>query len=220
MAELWDLWMRWLDGRQLTGVTLWGWPLFLWGRVGKASQFLAALTVVLDLVGPEALRGFGRRLTGISWSRARQVGRSVLAVIVAILVLSLPVVGLLAVSLAFMEQQGQPVPDLPRVPGHWPLIAMGLFLALWGAAALAFQVTGRATGSEALAAGFVHVPEAFAYVLTALCFWLPWALICGLCVPLLRGTAFLLDRARPAHPARVVAAVLFIIGFHFDFLAS
>ncbi|GLY16365.1 hypothetical protein Kisp01_33800 [Kineosporia sp. NBRC 101677] len=39
------------------------WPLVLgwWGRVGKVLQFVAGLTVLLDLVGPEKLRAVGLR---------------------------------------------------------------------------------------------------------------------------------------------------------------
>ena len=65
------------------------------------------------------------------------------------------------------------------------------------------------------------VPVVVVTALVAGAILLPWLLfIYAFCVPLSRGLAWLLDRAKPAHPLRWIAVLLFVIGFHFDLLAS
>ncbi|HEU5469402.1 MAG TPA: hypothetical protein VFV67_02025 [Actinophytocola sp.] len=47
---------NWFAGRQASSITLFGLPMFWWGRIGKVLQFFAGCVVVLDLIGPERLR--------------------------------------------------------------------------------------------------------------------------------------------------------------------
>lgn len=67
-------WATWWDGGE-TGALPLGWLSVLWwGRVGKLLQFIAGLVVVLDLIGPEALRAFGQRAAD-RWRRTREFFR-------------------------------------------------------------------------------------------------------------------------------------------------
>jgi hypothetical protein len=55
------VWRAWSSGRQTTTITLYGYPMLWWGRIGKGLQFVAGLAVVLDLVEPDWLRAKGTR---------------------------------------------------------------------------------------------------------------------------------------------------------------
>jgi hypothetical protein len=57
-----DAWADWFSVGQVPG-DLWMGPLTIrwWGRVGKIAAFIGGATVVLDLIGPDRLRGLGRR---------------------------------------------------------------------------------------------------------------------------------------------------------------
>jgi hypothetical protein len=53
------VWTAWSSGHPTTTITFCGLPMLWWGRVGKLLQFVAGLTVVFDLFGPERLRAVG-----------------------------------------------------------------------------------------------------------------------------------------------------------------
>jgi hypothetical protein len=57
--ELLDLIATWFDGHSTTNMVLWGWPMLVWGRVGKVMLYLAALSIILDLLDPDKLRERG-----------------------------------------------------------------------------------------------------------------------------------------------------------------
>jgi hypothetical protein len=59
---LWEAWTWWFQGVPLDSVSLWGVPILWWGRIGKTAAFLGGMTVILDIVGPESIRAFGRRV--------------------------------------------------------------------------------------------------------------------------------------------------------------
>ncbi|MEO3926925.1 hypothetical protein ABGB07_24080 [Micromonosporaceae bacterium B7E4] len=67
MEQFWDLWSRWWSGQSIQDLSMFGLPIVVWGRIGKAMQYLGGLTVVAEIVGPERFRSFGDRLTGIPW---------------------------------------------------------------------------------------------------------------------------------------------------------
>ncbi|MFI6484312.1 hypothetical protein ACIBH1_40775 [Nonomuraea sp. NPDC050663] len=56
-----EAWGLWLDGKSTLGNDLFGVPMIWWGRIGKIAAFVAGMTVVLDIIGPERLRQFGGR---------------------------------------------------------------------------------------------------------------------------------------------------------------
>ncbi|MGV9304841.1 hypothetical protein ACWDLG_15830 [Nonomuraea sp. NPDC003727] len=59
MNELLDVIATWFDGHSTTSMVVWGWPMLVWGRVGKVMLYFAALSIVLDLLDPEKLRDRG-----------------------------------------------------------------------------------------------------------------------------------------------------------------
>ena len=64
-VNLLTAWQRWLSGETLTAVNLWGLPILWWGRIGLIAQFVAALTIATEIIGPERLRAFGKQLHGM-----------------------------------------------------------------------------------------------------------------------------------------------------------
>ncbi|MER6509422.1 hypothetical protein ABT158_21550 [Nonomuraea sp. NPDC001636] len=60
-VSLYDAWQLWLSGKSAAGTKLWGVPMIWWGRGGKIVSFIAAATVLLDVVGPERLKQYAER---------------------------------------------------------------------------------------------------------------------------------------------------------------
>jgi hypothetical protein len=73
VSGLWQAWMEWWTGRPQSQRQLWGWQIAYWGRVGLCLQFIAGLTVLLDLIGPERLRQWGESASSKREAAARQV---------------------------------------------------------------------------------------------------------------------------------------------------
>ena len=63
-----DLWVRWWHGELVGSQILWGHPVFVWGRVGKMMQFAGALTIIVEIIGPDRLDRHGRVLKRCRWS--------------------------------------------------------------------------------------------------------------------------------------------------------
>lgn len=55
-------WQLWANGNlALRDMSLWGVPIFWWGRVGKVFALLAGVTLILDIIGKERLARFSSR---------------------------------------------------------------------------------------------------------------------------------------------------------------
>jgi hypothetical protein len=59
-----EAWTLWLSGHLSPNALIWGVSIFWWGRLGKMMQFVAAITIVADIIGPEKIRRFGASLQG------------------------------------------------------------------------------------------------------------------------------------------------------------
>ncbi|MFG1926835.1 hypothetical protein [Cryptosporangium sp. NPDC048952] len=57
-----DAWQIWLSGKEVADAPLWGKTVLFWARAGKLLQFIAGLVVIIDLIGPEALRAHADRM--------------------------------------------------------------------------------------------------------------------------------------------------------------
>ncbi|MGI5503599.1 hypothetical protein [Lentzea sp. CA-135723] len=237
MVEWWELWTAWWSGRQVGQSQLVGWPVLYWGRLGKVLQFAAGLTVLLDLIGPDPLRAFGKRLTRVPWAKGFRRTSEVVAVVVF-------VVSLIAYAVfwvvSVLPDLIPPVSDLlvrraPAEPvelGVWGpvlvFVAVCVFFGLIFLTHWLIYERGQARTPKSKAQlkdeatnAMFFVPVVAVAALLAGAVLLPWLVfIYGLCVPVSRGAAWLLDRGRPAHPLRWAALVLFVIGFQFDLLAS
>ncbi|MFG1626253.1 hypothetical protein [Kribbella sp. NPDC049227] len=54
-------WASWWQGPLAADGQLLGLSILAWGRFGKVFQFAAGLVIILDLIGPDALRAYGTR---------------------------------------------------------------------------------------------------------------------------------------------------------------
>jgi hypothetical protein len=61
-VSLISAWRAWWEGSPMPDLTVWGLRLLWWGRLGKMGEFLGGLTVLLDIIGSERLRAWGRNL--------------------------------------------------------------------------------------------------------------------------------------------------------------
>jgi hypothetical protein len=59
-----EAWTLWLSGNQVQDSLLWGVKILWWGRIGKLIQFMAALTIIAEIIGPDRLRLFGNSMHG------------------------------------------------------------------------------------------------------------------------------------------------------------
>lgn len=214
--------------------------MLAWGRLGKVLQFVAGLAVVLDLIGAEPLRAFGRRLTKVQWGRGMSRTSEGVAVVVFAVSFVVYVVFIVllfvsdyvpALSWRRFEVAGARVGEwLDGSPFGIPIV-VGAFFAYLGLAELTHRLLyGGDRGSSAktraeykreLNASLFLAPVVLVATLVVGIVLLPWLLfIYAFCVPVSRGLAWLLDRTQPAHPLRWAAMVLFVVGFHFDLLAS
>jgi hypothetical protein len=58
----WWAWSSWFSGQHVEDQLLAGVEILWWGRAGKCIEFVAALAVLAEIIGPERLRSFGRLL--------------------------------------------------------------------------------------------------------------------------------------------------------------
>jgi len=74
---LWGIWGKWIEGKATVNFNLDGWPIPYWGRLGKVLQFVAGLTVLLDLAGEERVDRWHSTAT-INYKRNKELSRTLL----------------------------------------------------------------------------------------------------------------------------------------------
>lgn len=60
--SIFEAWKLWLTDHLPSDVIIWGVNVFWWGRLGKMMQFVGAITIIADIIGPEKIRSFGASL--------------------------------------------------------------------------------------------------------------------------------------------------------------
>lgn len=208
------LWDRWLSGEKVDDARLWGWPMLAWGRTGKLLQFAAGLTVLLDLAGPDRLRDFGTWLRRQTWRRlADKLEQPVMTGMGWFLLVY--VGSLVAVAVA-------------RPPQAVTHAVVGLLLGPVGitgvvlcALSLGFLFLKALKEDRQEAEGSLFLLAYLPFLLVGGIPMLLWiAVTQGALIPLADRLAKAFDRALPGHPLRLLAFVLFVVGFGLDLLAS
>ena len=62
VVTLLQAWRFWFEGCPTGKLVLWGYQVFWWGRLGKVIELASALTIVAELIGSDKLHKFGRML--------------------------------------------------------------------------------------------------------------------------------------------------------------
>lgn len=232
-VDIWEAWSHWFAGQPLGDARLWGMPILWWGRIGKLAQFAAGLAVVLDLIGPERLRAWGQQLGAVNpregWARIKSAIRAWYPL--------LDTTGDLYYSGGSSrfdssedelrrERAGE---RFRRAPAHLRRRAWLLRSAGWGIGIALLFLVGVPLARHS------DLPEQVRLLLFFLVLAVPMLLGDLLIVGFLVGISFsyrmmvfaitragarLLDVARPARPLRWLAFAAFVVGFHFDLLAS
>ncbi len=204
-------WWQWLHPTPDRLVPeLWGFPLLWWGRIGKCLQFVGGATLILDLIGPDNLRTFGRH---IGQFRTRRDFENLRDVTVRVL--------------RFLR-----APD-------WPEIAVGMFfLAVFaievvvanpwfktwvlGLPSFLPSVVGfLATAIGLLLMPFYIMALLFGFMLLMVGLQACWnGLLLLFDALFIEPIAWFLDHPRLEWRAKLFAFLALIIGFHFDLLAS
>jgi hypothetical protein len=106
-----EAWRCWAGGQDIGDRELLTVPILWWGRAGKIAAFLGGATIILDLIGPERLKTWGKQKERLSYSG----GQTLLLLMIAVAVLvGNPSVGI------------EKLPLLVRVPLSIAL-AVGMF---------------------------------------------------------------------------------------------
>ncbi|MEU4331132.1 hypothetical protein [Nonomuraea dietziae] len=72
-----EAWQMWFAGDPaLKDATMHGLGTLWWGRFGKIAAFFGGMTVVLDIIGPARIRGYGARLRAIAHAPGEHVRRA------------------------------------------------------------------------------------------------------------------------------------------------
>ena len=218
-----DLVAAWWNGEELKDCVLWGHRILIWGRFGKLAEFIAALVIVIDIIGPERLNRFATTVDeAVAWSSCKGE-----RAITWILERTSEVIGVVFIFAPERRRKlsGGTLRFLFYIKDRWyrsvaaslisAVISISLFVPLVIASA-SLQPEYRLM-VRVVAGLVVFVPFA-AYVLAGL---LVNALYLRFFRALLVQPAiWVLSRPYIATMARIGSVVVLIAGFSFDLLAS
>jgi hypothetical protein len=234
-----NVWRHWLAGEPTSGLVLWTLPVLWWGRIGKMLEFTAVAAVVLDLVGPDRLRTWGRQLRQPVFRKVEDWG---LLEVVGLVI----TIGLIIEYHAYYNKAGQWLVVhifnfYQRLPAeaYWIAGALSATFLTLALAVLPWRRHDWAIQFFKVSTFISAIPFFVAYQVALWKFFLSWShgyilvpltyttVLLILIVPLyiidlliVNPISWLLDRERPGQPVRWLSVVLFIMGFHFDLLAS
>ncbi|MEU8818749.1 hypothetical protein [Actinoplanes sp. NPDC048796] len=260
-GDWWDAVALWRSGDPMDPAALCGYSILWWGRLGKILQFAAGLTVVLDLAGPERLRGIGQRAeerlgrTSLRALPSRVRGQFSSTQTAMVWVAAVPA-WLFGVALPFYWMQVT-VLKWDRAFAFWASLTTAASIALirvprvgWFlcvSISVAVYVVGYVKhgmpdyddmawwqkgllsqeGSDylflvgaliALVAGVVLFGILAGALIIVLSLATSLYLVTVMGVS--RSAEWTLNNANPGHALRYAAFALFLLGFHFDLLAS
>jgi hypothetical protein len=211
-VSLLEAWGRWGDGKSLVGDQLWGVKILWWGRIGKGAEFLAAMTIIADVIGPDRIRRFGAGLKrGFDISRAAGIVRSSTLWFRAMVQFLVAKSDSEAEKKALEESNRYGADNL----NYLVTIAIAVAVGFWLAESIA-------TTSAVVAAAFIgflasiSVAPCITLILILTLMFLGALIDTVLIDPL----AWVLDRSALDRWIKVGSVLLLIAGFHFDLLSS
>ena len=140
-----EAWAAWWQG-PTQHLVLWGHSILFWGRLGKVVQFVAALAIVVEILGPQRLRSVGVALKSLfifgvgpaSQKRDKALVNSIMVLVAAGSLAGGVLLGLRVTARTSSEEGIENVAVLALVFIFFA--AVGLFLGGMAAAVLIVQV--------------------------------------------------------------------------------
>ncbi|MGA5758215.1 hypothetical protein [Nonomuraea bangladeshensis] len=185
-----DAWSAWADGVDIRNRVLWGLEIYWWARWAKVGAFIAGLTLLLDIVGPERIERYLRQ-------HQPETGR-----------------------LQDVRNPYRVIRKPPPTPGHEeaspppkpaPLVRrIGYMLTIL---TVAVSLVGI---SIFRGATFVVVFPAIAFIGSLI----GWERLNIVAWWIAKSIAWVFNHARLLRVLRAISFALLIVAFHFDFLAS
>lgn len=202
-----EAWSVWTQGKT-DHLTMWGHTMLFWGRAGKIAQFIGALAVVAEIIGPERLRGFGTALRSAAGKRS--IHRWFFSKV---------------------EQQQPSQGTEGEGKGSWisTLFPGSVFLL---AAYLSYKIVSWKFASPNMENRFIQMLVMLSLVVLAVVLALVlFILIFITCLSVIKGVslaaerairaiAWILERPKLERAVKVASVLLLVIGFHFDLLAT
>ena len=211
--NLFEAWTLWTRGHLTEDAVLWGIKLLWWARIGKLLQCAAGVTILAEIIGPERLRLFGNSLHGkFTLAGAGKYFRAGLLWYRAMF------------TYAFLTGSGTPAEKaaLQRTSQYYPNkinVFVGMVVTGIG---WYFLRNGFAWWLQLIAVliGYCIAIVTLSPIVTIVSILLLLSL--GVLVDslIIEPTAWILERPALDRWTKVLALLLLLIGFHFDFLTS
>jgi len=207
-----EAWKLWLAGQTVQDSLLWGAKILWWGRLGKVVEFLAATTIIADIIGPERLRKFGNSLhLAFTLTKAKYFLIDALKWIRTMFIYNYSWFGSRREEQA-LDQVVRFRADTFNYYVCLALTAVGLYfawpyLSWWNVPFVAIAVLGALwmTLSPITTALLIVILSSFGVLID---------------LAILEPMAWLLERKMVDRWVKIISVVLLILGFHFDLLAS
>lgn len=220
--EYFAAWSLWTEGLLGPDYVLWGVTVLWWSRIGKIISGISALTIILEIIGPERLRLFGKRLrTNINF---RWAARKVIR-------LSRTVTKLFRYLGALIGSDDQRLDSsLSDLVEDSPIMTIFINVLLIGWVILSIRLV------DTFLYDSFWLMKLFIMLFTAAVLWLLSILILIALYALasllftlgalavnafvLKPMVWVLERPDLSAKVRVISVALLIVGFHFDLLSS
>lgn len=214
----------WFSGRQVAACLLWGHEIFIWGRIGKVIQFLAAAMIVVEVIGPERLNRLAQTMDRRISRLSRFMRRSVRWML-----------KLASTGAGFVVGLGRPSRSrsgrtriyrlVLYINRRWYRILIAYFLLPMPLVPMAVLLIWMESWNLALAQAIGAIMVLVLYPVILIPFFVVLILMTGLYLQVARTILimpplWILSRPNLAVLARNVSLLLLIVGFCLDMLAS
>jgi hypothetical protein len=211
---LFEAWGNWGSGESLANLHLWGLRIVWWGRIGKLLEFAAGLVLLIDIVGPKRLKAFGQ------WLRTQATAKETLRFAFGTLRWAK------AQVLSWVESRHKRALRVwnedrslrTDLVSHTVQFVLALLLTF----PLMRIIFDLESWTDYLIAFIPSLVLAFlAAIPVTVCLIFAWAAL-GVVVDslFLKPASWILEYEHASNGFKIASLILFVIGFHFDLLAS
>lgn len=204
-----EAWIHWKEGLLQPNFLLWGHQILWWGRIGKIIQFIAVISIVAEIIGPNKIRDFGNSLHGTFTLKTAKTYFSDIWNFLCLFIKSI-FLHKEEYQNAYQEAKKYVSSSIHKLSIPLFILVSGIYL--WHK--LDWWQIILAMAFIVYAAVYFALPIAIVFIT---CF-----VICGLMFNyfFFRPIAFVLDQDQLERIIKVISLFMLIVGFHFDMLAS